>query len=66
MRRFRIIVGMIAVSCLLAGCDGGSSSPSVTPDEAKAAQDIVLNKWKDHRGPMMKGKKPTSAPHKAK
>jgi hypothetical protein len=53
MQRLRIFVGMLAVSCLLAGCDSGS--PTVTPEEAKAGQDFVL-KNVAQKGPLAKGK----------
>ena len=59
MQRLRIFVGMLAVSCLLAGCDSGSS-PTVTPEEAKAGQDFVL-KNVSNKGPLAKGKTPQKA-----
>jgi len=62
MRRLWIFVGMLAVSCLLAGCDSGSSPP-VSKEEAKAGQDFVL-KNVAQKGPLAKGKTPTSAPEK--
>jgi hypothetical protein len=43
MRHLWMAAGLIAVSCLIAGCDSGSSS-TVTPEEDQSAQD-ALKKW---------------------
>jgi hypothetical protein len=51
--------GLLAGSCLLAGCDGGGTS-TVSPEAAGKDLD-VLKKWQEeHKAPVMKGKAPTS------
>jgi uncharacterized lipoprotein YajG len=55
MRRQGMMVGILAASCLLAGCDSGA--PTATPEEAKAGQDFVL-KNVTQKGPLAKGKTP--------
>jgi len=42
MQSARIMVGLFVVSCLLAGCDGGSGeNQTAPPAEAKAAADAA-------------------------
>jgi hypothetical protein len=45
MRHLWMGAGLLAVSCLIAGCDSGGSS-TVTPEEDKSAQD-ALKKWQE-------------------
>jgi hypothetical protein len=45
MRHLWMGAGLLAVSCLIAGCDSGSSS-TVTPAEQQSAQD-ALKKWQE-------------------
>ena len=46
MRRSWIAAVVLAASGLLAGCDGGAGSATVTADEARAAVDAT-NKWRE-------------------
>jgi hypothetical protein len=39
MRRAWILVGLLAASCLLMGCGGGTDT--VSPEDAKAAQEAL-------------------------
>jgi hypothetical protein len=41
MRRFRLGVGMVFVSCLLAGCDGDSGESTATPESPQSGLDAV-------------------------
>ncbi len=59
MQSARIIVGLLAVSCLLAGCEGGSGTTTAPPDETKASIQAALEKARP--GPAVKGKVPASA-----
>jgi hypothetical protein len=61
MQRVRIVVGVLAVSFLLAGCDGGDSGTTTAPpDEAKAAASAALQKARP--GPTGKGGAPATSP----
>ena len=55
MRRLLIVAGITAVSWTLVGCD--DATPTVAPEEAKAAQEKAATEWQNHKGPVF-GKKP--------
>lgn len=57
MRSISMVVGMLAITCSLAGCGDGDSTASTPPEEAKQALDITK---KANRGPMFKGNAPGS------
>jgi hypothetical protein len=59
MQRARIIVGLLAASFLLVGCDnGGGDNVTASPDETKSAVQAALQKARP--GPAAKGKTPAS------
>ncbi len=57
MRRISVVVGLLAISWSLAGCDDSGGGTPPTPDEAKQALDVVK---KANRGPMFKDKAPAA------
>jgi hypothetical protein len=60
MQSARIIVGLFAISCLLAGCDGGSDGTTTAPPgETKANVEAALQKAR-RPGPTGKGGAPAS------
>jgi hypothetical protein len=47
MQSVRIIVGLLAVSWLLAGCDGGGGdTTTASPDETKKSVESALQKFR--------------------
>jgi len=59
MQRVRIVVGVLAVSFLLAGCDSGDSGTTTAPpSETKASVEAALQKARP--GPTGKGGAPAS------
>ena len=59
MQSVRMIVGLLAVSCLLAGCEsGGGDGATASPTETKTAVESALQKARP--GPTGKGGAPAS------
>jgi hypothetical protein len=59
MHSARSIVGLLALSCLFAGCDGGGGDNTTAPaNESKAASEAALQKFRP--GPSGKVGTPTS------
>jgi hypothetical protein len=58
MQSARSIVGLLAVSCLLAGCDSGGGDTTAPPNESKTANEAALQKFRP--GPNKKGGAPAS------
>ena len=47
MQSARSIVGVLAVSCVLVGCDGGGGeNTTAPPNESKAANEAALQKFR--------------------
>jgi hypothetical protein len=61
MQSARIVVGLLAVSCVLAGCDdGGGGTTTAPPSETKANVEAALQKARP--GPTGKGGAPAASP----
>lgn len=59
MHNVRILVGLLAVSCVLAGCEGGGDGNTTAPaSESKAAAEQAIAKARP--GPMGKGGAPAA------